>query len=252
MLNSAAFSTELGRTMINDETSPSTFLQSGAPGGLSITGVGTRGDSISFVLGSPLTAVIDSFAAAYVRSDSIVISWWALAQYRSLAFELEMSDSAAGGYVPVPGSSLQGGGTTLSPLRYSFVDRVNPGKKYYRIKEIDSSSVASYSTKLARVEFPTSVATGGMALPENTALLQNYPNPFNPSTVIQFSLRSSERVILKVYDVLAREVAVLADERKEPGSYGVRFDAAGLASGVYVYRLEAGIFIQSRKMLLLH
>jgi hypothetical protein len=99
MLNSAAFSAELGRTMINDETSPSTFLQSGAPGGLSITGVGTRGDSISFVLGSPLTAVIDSFAAAYVRSDSIVISWWALAQYRGLAFE-EMSDSAAGGYVP--------------------------------------------------------------------------------------------------------------------------------------------------------
>ncbi len=82
-------------------------------------------------------------------------------------------------------------------------------------------------------------------------LEQNYPNPFNPSTEIQFSIVNPQFTILKVYDLLGREVAVLVNERKVPGSYTVRFNASGLASGMYLYRLTAGKFSETRKMILL-
>jgi len=82
-------------------------------------------------------------------------------------------------------------------------------------------------------------------------LEQNYPNPFNPSTVIKFSIPQSEFVTLKVYDILGNEVANLVNEQRAPGSYQVTFNAGSLASGVYVYKLSAGNFVQTRKLMLM-
>lgn len=91
--------------------------------------------------------------------------------------------------------------------------------------------------------------------PASFALLQNYPNPFNPVTSIQCSIgangSSPVQVSLKVYDVYGNEVATLVDEKKPAGLYRVNFDAKGLASGVYFYRLQAGNFALTRKLLLL-
>jgi hypothetical protein len=88
-------------------------------------------------------------------------------------------------------------------------------------------------------------------LPAEFSLEQNYPNPFNPSTTIMYQLPRSSMVRLSVYDVLGREVAVLVDERKNAGSYEVKFDAVGLASGVYLYRLQAGEYVGTKKLLLI-
>ncbi len=82
-------------------------------------------------------------------------------------------------------------------------------------------------------------------------LEQNYPNPFNPSTTIKFSVPTNEFITLKVYDVLGNEVTTLVNEQRAPGTYEVRFDAGSLASGVYVYKLQAGNFTQTRKLLLM-
>jgi len=84
-------------------------------------------------------------------------------------------------------------------------------------------------------------------------LEQNYPNPFNPSTTIGFRVPGlgSSLVRLSVYDLLGREVAVLVNEEKEPGSYEVKFGGAGLSSGVYFYRLQAGDFAATKRLLLL-
>ena len=90
---------------------------------------------------------------------------------------------------------------------------------------------------------------GGL-IPPTFALDQNFPNPFNPSTAIRFEVPVATHVRLVAYDLLGREVAVLVDEKKAPGNYGIRFDASGLASGVYVYRLVGGDFVQTRKMTL--
>jgi hypothetical protein len=86
-------------------------------------------------------------------------------------------------------------------------------------------------------------------LPDGYALSQNYPNPFNPTTIIQYSIPKDARVSLVVYDVLGREVAVLESGVKSAGSFAVNFDASHLASGVYMYRLQADEFSMTRKML---
>ncbi|MBM2841753.1 MAG: xylanase [Bacteroidetes bacterium] len=103
---------------------------------------------------------------------------------------------------------------------------------------------------------PTSVENED--LPEAVSLSQNYPNPFNPTTTINYSLSSQERVgvrsqqvLLAVYDLLGREVATLVNEAKEPGEYSVVFDGSNLSSGVYFYRLRAGEFVETKKLVIM-
>jgi hypothetical protein len=104
---------------------------------------------------------------------------------------------------------------------------------------------------LAAAGFIPVTGVGAGALPSHYALSQSYPNPFNPSTEIAFSLAHSERATLKVYDVLGREVATLVDAMLGAGGHRATFDARGLSSGVYVYRLSAGSFSASHSMVLL-
>jgi hypothetical protein len=88
-------------------------------------------------------------------------------------------------------------------------------------------------------------------LPKVFLLFQNFPNPFNPTTRIEYAIPKTSHVSLKVFDVLGREVATLVDELQDVGSKSVEFDASGLASGVYLYRLQAGGFVETKKLLLL-
>jgi hypothetical protein len=86
--------------------------------------------------------------------------------------------------------------------------------------------------------------------PSAFSLEQNYPNPFNPSTTITFSIPNEEFVSLKVFNSLGEEVAELVSETKPAGNYSVSFDASGLSTGIYFYKLSAVSFIQTRKMML--
>ena len=88
-------------------------------------------------------------------------------------------------------------------------------------------------------------------VPVDYYLSQNYPNPFNPTTQISYAIPSAGNVRLVVYDILGREIATLVNEFKTAGYYGVNFDASNLASGIYVYRIEAGDFRDTKKMLLI-
>ncbi len=83
------------------------------------------------------------------------------------------------------------------------------------------------------------------------SLSQNYPNPFNPTTIIEYSIPKAEKVTLKIYDVLGREIRTLVNNEQIQGKYSVEFNAGNLASGVYFYRLEAGNFAQTKKLILL-
>ena len=89
------------------------------------------------------------------------------------------------------------------------------------------------------------------ARPFVTALAQNYPNPFNPSTIIPMTIAARQLCVVKVFDVLGREIATLMNEVKEPGRYVVRFNGAGLPSGVYYCRMTAGAFSETRRMVLI-
>ena len=98
---------------------------------------------------------------------------------------------------------------------------------------------------------PTGVEDQTGTIPKTFALLQNYPNPFNPSTVITYNIPQQSNVSLKIYDILGKEIATLVNEQKAAGSYNVQFDAGKLSSGVYIYSIQAGDFMESKKMLLM-
>ncbi len=113
------------------------------------------------------------------------------------------------------------------------------------------ASVSPQVQTLKWFDVPSAVQRENNNIPGSFELSQNYPNPFNPSTTIKFSIPQTEKVVMKVYDMLGREVANLLNETKSAGNYTVSFDASKLASGVYVYSIQAGDFKVSKKMMLL-
>jgi len=82
-------------------------------------------------------------------------------------------------------------------------------------------------------------------------LYQNYPNPFNPNTTIRWQSPVGSWITLKIYDVLGNEVSTLVNEYKEAGSFEINFNASGLPSGIYIYRISVGDFTQAKQMILL-
>ncbi len=97
----------------------------------------------------------------------------------------------------------------------------------------------------------TGVVSNINETPSGYRLSQNYPNPFNPSTTILYSIPEGGNVELKIFDVLGREVKSLVNQFQNSGSYKITFDASGLPSGVYTYRLSTGTFTESKKMILI-
>jgi hypothetical protein len=110
---------------------------------------------------------------------------------------------------------------------------------------------AQTSVYRTRPGIGTGVNEGRRNAPDHFELQQNYPNPFNPRTGVKFQVPGVSTVKIAVYDMLGREVAVLVNEKKVPGTHEVSFDASGLSSGAYLYRFTAGNFVQARKMLVI-
>jgi hypothetical protein len=173
---------------------------------------------------------------------------------------VERSAEPTSDFLPVSGL-IPGHGTTIAPHSYTFTDNPPPAAHafFYRLESIDLNSTVHYSDAV-QAEI-TGVAESSTDLPAHVSLGQNYPNPFNPATKIQFTIVNRQLTSVKVYDVLGREVATLVNEVKEPGTYTVEFSAKGgsasggnassLASGVYFYRLSAGNYVATHKMILM-
>jgi hypothetical protein len=101
------------------------------------------------------------------------------------------------------------------------------------------------------ISLPVDVAEHSRNVPAEFSLLQNFPNPFNPSTTIQFALPRTGTTLLRVYNTLGMEVTTLVSGNLNAGTHTVNWDASGIPSGVYFYRLEAGEFSQTKKLILL-
>lgn len=98
---------------------------------------------------------------------------------------------------------------------------------------------------------PVELNLSGTAVITEYSLEQNFPNPFNPSTIIKFQIPKDGFVSLKVYDILGNEITTLINEEKSRGRYEVNFNGSSLANGVYIYKIQSGDFISSKKMILL-
>ena len=140
-----------------------------------------------------------------------------------------------------------GDGTTSTEAKpvhtYSSADE-------FEVKLTVTDNEGATTTKAENVAVSLVTSTEADGLPTKFALNQNYPNPFNPSTYINYDVPEASQVSIVVYNMLGQKMATLVNEVKSAGSYSLQFDASALSSGVYIYRLEAGSFVSTKKMTL--
>lgn len=177
--------------------------------------------------------------SALASTNNITLTWLTATEINNFGFEVQRSIDNSEFFTI---GFVNGYGTTTNPNNYSYIDdNVMPGKYFYRLKQVDFDGTNEYSD-IVEVDFVG---------PTEFRLNQNYPNPFNPSTVISYALPGTEFVTIKVYDMLGNEVAVLVSEEKTAGNHITAFNSTGLSSGTYYYRIQAGSFSDTKKMILL-
>jgi Secretion system C-terminal sorting domain len=128
---------------------------------------------------------------------------------------------------------------------------LNPAAGYFVFTSSGTIFVVTQNGLFRSVQPTTSVRELSAEAPMRFSLEQNFPNPFNPTTNISFSLSSRSFVSLKVYDLKGREVATVVSEEMSEGNYAKQWNARNLPSGIYFYRLQAGSFKETKKLLLL-
>ena len=195
----------------------------------------------SNVAPSPLPVELTSFTSN-VSGNKVNLYWETATEVNNHGFQVQRNviDGQQSAWETI--GFVQGSGNSNSPKSYSFTDEPKGGKEFqYRLKQIDLDGRYEYSETIS-------------ALLENVSqfvLDQNFPNPFNPTTKISYTLSQRASVRLKVYDMLAKEIAELVDAFQEAGRYEVTFDGSSLSSGTYFYKLEAGSFIEVKKFILI-
>jgi uncharacterized membrane protein len=230
----------LGITEVSDWLG--SFANSISADGSTIVGTAypASGGPIAYVLKfeNPVPVELTSFAASYVN-NKVELNWITSSELNNQGFVVERktenTDWNSIGFV-------NGHNTTTEIHNYQFTDNeITANKYFYRLKQVDFDGTFEYSN-IIEIDI-NSVS--------EFTLNQNYPNPFNPSTKISFTIPQTANVKLSIYNAIGEKIAELMNEVKSAGTYDVDFNASELSSGIYLYRLEAGEFIQTRKMSLM-
>jgi hypothetical protein len=172
--------------------------------------------------------------------NQVQVKWETLSEINTYRFYVIRSGKTIG--------SVNAGGTSLAPRPYAVIDsNVAAGTWTYKIMEEDLDGSIHYSQTVS-----TTVPTiTPVPIVTAYALEQNYPNPFNPNTTIQYELPNASEVRLTVFNVLGQEAVTLVNETKPAGIHTVQLDGSRLASGLYFYRLQAGQYVEMKKLVLL-
>jgi hypothetical protein len=206
-------------------------------------------DDIGIVVYTAVPVELSSFTAD-ILDNEVQLNWETASEINNRGFEIEKNQkSKVSEWIPSGKNQnwekigfVEGKGTTSESQNYSFIDKnLTTGVYKYRLKQID------YDGSF-RIYDPVEVDFG---IVKEYSLEQNYPNPFNPETVIKYSIPNNGRVVIKIFNVLGKEIKTLVNEIKEAGSYEITFNAEDLSSGVYFYKLESGEYLKIRKMILL-
>ena len=218
------------------------FANSISADGLTIAGMAypPSGGPIAYVVKftNPVPVELSSFAGSY-ENNKVILNWITSSELNNQGFVVERktenTDWNSIGFV-------NGYNTTTETHNYQFTDNeITANKYFYRLKQVDFDGTFEYSN-IIEIDI-NSVS--------EFTLNQNYPNPFNPNTKISFTLPQTANVKLSIYNAIGEKIAELMNEVKSAGTYDVDFNASELSSGIYLYRLEAGEFIQTRKMSLM-
>lgn len=191
---------------------------------------------------TPLPVELANFTASVIKNN-VMLNWLTATELNNKGFSIERSKSNNGEVVWSEIKFMNGAGTSSTQNNYSHEDRNLVTAKYkYRLKQVDFNGNYKYYNLQNDVE---------IGIPTKFELSQNYPNPFNPSTKINFALPTDTKVILKVYDITGREVAILINNENRPaGYYSMDFDGKSMASGFYIYRIQTEKNIETKKMVL--
>ncbi len=194
---------------------------------VSVTGVTNCAINGASIPDYELPIELSTFSAVSISSDKVQLDWSTASETNNLRFDILRSADKDNFEVI---ASVQGHGTTLEPQTYQFVDNtVTSGTYYYRLKQVDIDGSFEIFDRSIEVDVP---------YPAEYELGNNYPNPFNPSTTIPFSLKESGKVKVTVYNILGQEMRVLTNKNYHAGIHKIKFNAAGMTTGVYFYRLE--------------
>jgi len=198
---------------------------------------------------SPTIAAPQNMTMTAVAGNHPIVSWSSVSgatQYR-----VYRTNSGSGRYW----FTLAGTTTSTSWTDNSYTvasPKFALSTNYYRVTAYDGYDESITSAEVSCGTNATNKKNPGIEQiePLEYSLESNYPNPFNPTTSFSYSIKEMGLVTLKIFDVLGREVSVLVNEIKEPGKYSINFDASELSSGVYIYLLNTGNFISTKKMIL--
>jgi photosystem II stability/assembly factor-like uncharacterized protein len=206
---------------------------------------------VFFVGNDPLPIQLASFTGTVANGNDVILEWMTISEVNNYGFFVQRRVHNMPVFGEIPNVFIPGHGTTIEPQFYSWTDvQLDPALYDYRLRQVDLDGSHSFSPIVSvEVQGPTDVLDDGMSA-FVFSLHQNYPNPFNPSTVVRYSLPRASHVSLKVFSILGQEVATLVNEQKQSGRHEVKWDARGVTSGMYFYRLQAGENVQTKKMIL--
>lgn len=189
---------------------------------------------------APLPITLASFSATLFSSDSVKLKWKTISEIQNYGFVVQ---GFVGGQWTDISPLIPGHGTTIEMHEYTYITQVG-SRDRWRLCQIDLDGRKSFSevTMTADVE-PT-------PRPSEFSLDQNFPNPFNPSTTIRYGIPARSHVRLIVFNLLGQQVALVQNGEQDEGYHEARFDANGLPSGVYFYRLQAGSYTETKRLLL--
>jgi photosystem II stability/assembly factor-like uncharacterized protein len=203
--------------------------------------VGDNGTVLKTTSGGVIPVELTSFSVS-LNENNVKLFWETSTETNNSGFYIQRKSKRTWENL----NFIEGNGTTIESHSYYYIDNLSDlnysGNIYYRLKQVDyDGSIENSATKEIFYN----------PKPDEFSLEQNYPNPFNPTTLIKFSLPEGTNVKLTIYDLLGNEIKILVDEFKPAGTYSEKFDGANLTSGIYIYRLQAGEYVSTKRMVLI-
>jgi hypothetical protein len=198
--------------------------------------------------GNLLPIQLVAFTGNVSGPHTVALCWETLSEINNYGFFVQRRTLNEATFEDIRGSFTSGAGTSSTPCRYSYKDTLaSPGGSYYRLRQLDLDGTSHFSEEIQLDPWANSTDP----TPGSFELSQNYPNPFNPTTTIRYALPNYSDVSLVVYSSLGQRVATLIQESQQAGYHEVSFDGSGIASGVYYYRLQAGSFVKTNRLILI-
>jgi photosystem II stability/assembly factor-like uncharacterized protein len=192
-----------------------------------------------FILDQSVPVELTSFSYS-LTDNNVNLMWSTATEANNKGFEVRRSENN-NDFETI--AFIEGSGTSADINNYMYTDKnLIPGSYYYRIIQIDFDGTYSIYSLPSSIE---------ILPPDEFSISQNYPNPFNPLTNIKYQLPANMFVSIKIYDIIGNEISSLINREQPAGSYELNFDAGNLPSGVYLYRIIAGPYNITRKMLLM-